>query len=107
MAGDPISCEQCMRDMLTGPRHFVDVGYQQWVTPEDRDPRTIYMYPKPGGGWEQRDEPLPSPPKCFLCGAESPHLTLMPFGSDCRGEWICPEHLDEAVDLLKAKKGGE
>ena len=43
-------------------------------------------------------------PVCFLCGAESLHLTRMPFDSKYANDWVCPVCLYEAIGLLKAKR---
>ena len=51
---------------------------------------------------------LPPPPVCMFsfCRESGPHMTQMPYGSKHDGEWMCPKCLDEAIDLLKAKRGG-
>jgi len=57
--------------------------------------------------WLAIRDDLPPLPTCFLCGKESPWLMGIGYESQYDEEHICPQCNDEAIDLLKAKKGEE
>ena len=61
-----------------------------------------YMYFE-DGQWVEHAEPPPSP-VCFLCREPHKWLMCIGYGSIHDEDWICPDCLDQSIDLFEKEK---